>query len=300
MNKQEMNMSNKDWIKYHYDVESDFAKRILQSLKNSDDRVLLFKDSYNEIEQIFQKYKPGGGETDYTDVVVSIIKKRLRKESSVLDIGCASGNLIMALTLNGYDARGIDVSSELIKTAKKRLQTITKSNLIINADFLRYAIERTFDCVVLDNVIEHFHPDDISDILEKCHKIVNENGYIIILTPHRFSGPHDISKHFVPLGSKAMGFHLKEFSFTELHDLLKLAGFNKVFGFPFHPRLFRHINVIPNCSTWAGQKAIFAEKAFQSRFIAKVLSINATLSRGIVALLFPSVCVAKKERSYIK
>lgn len=283
-----------EWLKHHYLIECDYSQRILLSPKNSRERTQLFREGYNEITKITESYNPGGGETDYTDIVVSIIKKRLKKGSRVFDLGCATGNLLYKLALIGYEVEGIDVSDDLIEKANEKLHSISKWNSVKQADIMSYVVEKTFDCIVMDNAIEHFHPDTINDILRKCHGMLNENGYMIILTPHRFSGPHDISKYFLPLGSKSKGFHLKEFSFTDLYEHLKLAGFNEILGFPFHPRLFRNINLIPNCSIWAARKAIFLEKFMKKGGVSKVLTINATLSRILVAILFPAVCVAKK------
>ncbi len=284
-----------EWVEQYYRVESDYAQQILLSPKNSMDRLRLFQEGYNEITKIINTHNPGGGETNYTDLVVSLIKKRLNKGSSVFDIGCASGNLLYELAVNGYDIEGIDVSDELIKMAKDKLRLVSKSNSVNQSDIVSYNPQKPFDCIVMDNVIEHFHPDSVDDILQKCHKMLKKDGYIVILTPHKFSGPHDISKHFLPLGSKAKGFHLKEFSFTDLQMHLKQAGFQTVLGFPYHPRLFRKINLIPDCSEWSGRKAIMLENLFENTMLKRTLLINPTLSHIIVAILFPAICVAKKS-----
>ena len=283
-----------EWLENYFRTESDYAHKILLSPKNSIERERLFREGYNEITKILEIYNPGGGETHYTDVVVSMIKKRLIKGSKVFDLGCASGNLLYELAINGYEIEGIDVSDDLIEKAKDKLLLLSKSNSVSQADIMSYDPKSLFDCIVMDNVIEHFHPDSIDAILQKCYKMLKKEGYLIILTPHKFSGPHDISKYFLPLGSKAKGFHLKEFSFTDLHMHIKRANFQMVLGFPFHPRLLRRINLIPDCSEWSARKAIKLEKVFKNTILSKMLTLNPTFSRMIVALLFPSICVAKK------
>lgn len=283
-----------EWIQNYYRVERDYAQKILLSAKDSSDREQLFRDGYNQITNIIDTYNPGGGETDYTDVVVALIRKRLQKGSHVFDLGCASGNLLYKLAIVGYEIEGIDVSDELIQKASDKLGSISISDKVHRSDVMSYNPQGTFDCVVMDNVIEHFHPDTVDDVLHKCHEMLNEDGYVIVLTPHRFSGPHDISKHFLPLGSKAEGFHLREYSFTDLYEQLDQAGFRSVLGFPFHPRLLRKINIIPDCSKWAGRKAIHLENLFENTVLSRTLKINAEMSRIIVAILFPAVCVAQK------
>jgi hypothetical protein len=50
-------------------------------------------------------------------------------------------------------------------------------------------------------------------------------GRYVCVTPNRLNGPHDISKYFdrVPAG-----FHLKEYTVTELARLMRATGFSDV------------------------------------------------------------------------
>ena len=102
MNKQVM--TRQDGRKHHYAVERAYVQRILLSSKGSVERTQLFDDAYNEISRIKQAYDSGGVETPYKDVVVSIIRELLKPGSRVFDIGCASGDLIIALLEGGYEA----------------------------------------------------------------------------------------------------------------------------------------------------------------------------------------------------
>jgi 2-polyprenyl-3-methyl-5-hydroxy-6-metoxy-1,4-benzoquinol methylase len=282
------------WRKNLYRIESQFAQKILASEKDSPDRERLFQEGYSEITKIFDAHKPGGGVTDYTDVVATLVKKIIQNGGRIFDLGCASGNLLYALVNLGYEIEGIDVSEVLIQKAKDRLDSISKAHTVCQSDIMSYVPQTTFDCVVMDNIIEHFHLDSVDDILLKCRSMLKEDGYIIILTPHRFSGPHDTSKYFLPLGAKSKGFHLKEFSFTDLYEKLEQTGFRTILGYPFHPRLLRKIHVIPNCSKWAARKAIILEGIFEKIVLSRLLTIDATLSRALVSLLFPAICVAQK------
>ncbi len=50
-------------------------------------------------------------------------------------------------------------------------------------------------------------------------------GVYICITPNRLTGPHDVSKFF---DETAAGFHLKEYTNTELITLFKKVGFSKI------------------------------------------------------------------------
>lgn len=279
----------------HYRLEAEYARQIMVSPKNSPERTRLYQEGYNLITQLIAEYQPGGGETNYTDVVAALVAKRVSKGGAVFDLGCASGNLLCALALRGFRVAGMDVSDELVRQAREKLSALSLSGQVVCADVMSYAHPAPVDCVVMDNVIEHFHPDSIDDILKKCHVMLKPGGYLLVLTPHRLSGPHDVSGEFLPLGSVAQGFHLKEFSFTDLNDAMGRAGFGTVMGFPFHPRLLRKIGWIPDCSAWAGRKALILEKfVASSQILAGLFRLNKTASHLGVALCFPSICMAQK------
>ncbi len=74
-------------------------------------------------------------------------------------------------------------------------------------------------------VMEHLHPDDALEQLTNIYKTLTKQGIYICVTPNRLSGPHDISNRFDVV---ATGFHLKEYTNTELSNLFNQAGFSKV------------------------------------------------------------------------
>jgi len=83
--------------------------------------------------------------------------------------------------------------------------------------------------------MEHLHPDDALTQLQNIYQAISEHGIYICVTPNRLSGPHDISKYFSEF---SQGFHLKEYTVTELYHLFKAAGFSTVFLYRSY-RLFR-------------------------------------------------------------
>lgn len=76
--------------------------------------------------------------------------EQLKPEWSVLDIGCGNGALSADLSKHCREVVGIDISEENIKQAKKRADI----NFIC-ADVTNYDFKRSFDAIVLSNVLEH-------------------------------------------------------------------------------------------------------------------------------------------------
>src|SRR5690606_20747310 len=65
------------------------------------------------------------------------------------------------------------------------------------------------DTAFSDQLIEHLHPDDAADHFRVVRQVLKPGGVYIFRTPHRLSGPHDVSRYFC---EHAEGFHLKEWT----------------------------------------------------------------------------------------
>ena len=71
-------------------------------------------------------------------------------------------------------------------------------------------------------LMEHLHPDDAVAQLQEVYRVLQPGGCYICVTPNRLTGPHDISCYF---DDTATGFHLKEYTLTELEVLFRSVGF---------------------------------------------------------------------------
>jgi len=293
-------MTIEDWRRWQYELEKEYARKFLLSQKGSRERAELFRLAYSDvIGNVIEHYNPGGGETQHITVTAAIVKTLLPSPTGrkIFDLGCGSGKLLAALAKDGYDAYGTDLSANSIKIGRSALSKFQKADHIRQEDFLDYVSSTTFDAIIMDNVIEHLIPDTVSDVLLKCYAMLKSEGFLIVLTPHVLSGPHDISKYFVPCGAKAEGFHLREYSFTDLDQCLRNSGFSEVFGFPFHPRLMDQCGLLPWASRWAAVKSMKLEKIAQRPLVRRMLQSKATFAKIATAFGFPAVAVGVKHRA---
>ena len=81
------------------------------------------------------------------------------------------------------------------------------------------------DVAYSNQLMEHLHPNDALEQLGNIYRSLKYGGIYCCITPSRVSGPHDISVYF---DTVARGLHLKEYSYRELHDLFRRAGFRRV------------------------------------------------------------------------
>jgi hypothetical protein len=75
------------------------------------------------------------------------------------------------------------------------------------------------------DLVEHLHPDDMVEQTAAVARMLRPGGLYICVTPNRLSGPHDVSRNFDPTPT---GFHLREYTSTELAASMRRAGFSTV------------------------------------------------------------------------
>lgn len=117
---------------------------------------------------------------------------------------------------------GIDISREVLIR-----QPDDPPNLelyIMDAVELNFPAN-SFDIALSSQLIEHLHPDDVKHHFINVHRVLKESGVYGFSTPSRLNGPHDVSQSFDDVPT---GFHLKEWTYRELMNQLKIAGFRKI------------------------------------------------------------------------
>ncbi|MFH0988318.1 MAG: class I SAM-dependent methyltransferase [Parcubacteria group bacterium] len=167
------------------------------------------------------------------------------KSAEILDIGCGMGQFLEFLGLSGYENfLGVDLSEEAIRYCQER--GMNKVKLI--SDLKEFLLcSRSFDLVVLNDVIEHFPKGDVLDILQLINEHLNSGGKVIVKTGNLSSaiGPHIRYNDFT---------HESGFTEYSLTQVLKISGFKDNMVYPFvTPR-----NRVRRVIRWLGQKKLHA------------------------------------------
>ncbi len=101
-----------------------------------------------------------------------------------LDLGCGAGQVLQLLSSTGYsDLRGVDLSSQAVKLARKRGFEVVEEDLL---KYLRTSSER-FGLIIAFDVIEHFTRDELLELLDLVWKHLEPGGRVIIQTPNALS-----------------------------------------------------------------------------------------------------------------
>lgn len=212
--------STKEHLRKHYKLEKELAKKILES--DPDNRNRVMKNAYRKLYEEIEWHSEDKKNTDLKrkKSLYQKIKPFLPESGKIIDLGCGAGGLCQILSEKGYEVTGVDI--------------ILEDNLIDSPRDFKYLkkditnelaeVEYEFDIAISNQVIEHLHPNDVPDHIATVAKILKKDGKFIIRTPSNLGYPSDVSKYF---DRNPKGFHLKEYSYSEIEYLLLQNGFRQ-------------------------------------------------------------------------
>jgi len=110
----------------------------------------------------------------YYENIKTFINRLVRPGSRVLEVGCATGE-VLAATKPKLGV-GIDISREMVKLAREKFPEYT----FINTSIENFETTEKFDYVIMVDVIDHAY--DIMDVFQSIHKISHPQTKIILTT----------------------------------------------------------------------------------------------------------------------
>jgi 2-polyprenyl-3-methyl-5-hydroxy-6-metoxy-1,4-benzoquinol methylase len=98
---------------------------------------------------------------------------------NVVDLGCGRGEFVELLTEKRVNVTGIDSSEDMVDFCCDRGLKVLQCDLF---EYLEGLQDGELDGVLLSQVVEHFSPQQILDLLQLCAKKLELNGVIVIET----------------------------------------------------------------------------------------------------------------------
>lgn len=153
----------------------------------------------------------------------------LRPPGRLLDLGAGGGLFVHLARRAGWDATGIEISTQGRELARRRF------GLELRPDWFTPGLfpEAHFDAVALINVLDHLR--DPPRDLEEVHRILKPNGLIALRVPNGVfhAGLIRLQKSMPRLGGSLdlearLVFHLYVFTPATLRALLQAAGFEGI------------------------------------------------------------------------
>lgn len=144
------------------------------------------------------------------------LRRSLPAGAEVLEVGCATGDLLVPLRSAGFRVTGVELSEHAATSARTQHHLDVHTGTLSNVPFAG----RSFDAVIMRNVIEHV-PDPKGD-LERAASLLRPGGLVVLRTDNVASSDARLFR------SLWYGFdfprHLTLFSPSTLTECVRAAG----------------------------------------------------------------------------
>jgi len=122
---------------------------------------------------------------------IKTIENNLTKGCRVLDVGCGTGTLSLALANLGYHVTGLDKSCDMLVVANEKAQERGIIIDYIHRDMRELHGLSGFDCVLiaLDSLNYLENEDDVKQTFTGAYAALNDKGLLIfdVHTPHKMT-----------------------------------------------------------------------------------------------------------------
>jgi SAM-dependent methyltransferase len=223
-------------IEHHYRVELELAERLRHAPRA--ERLGLYGEVYDELyrrvpnhSQLTRKVSEAERRAAVVDRI-ALLRRFIDPQTVFLEIGAGDGSLTLEVARHARKCYALDVSREILSGVQHaRVETVLSDGCSVPVPANSVTLAYSFQ------VMEHIHPDDALEQLRNLFAGLAPGGSYVCVTPNRLNGPHDVSKFYDPV---ARGFHLKEYTASELEALFHAVGFRRVEAYPrFRGRYIR-------------------------------------------------------------
>ncbi len=176
--------------------------------------------------------------TDFANMAATLA---LPSGARILDVGCGSGWLSEYFARLGYNATGIDISDDLIRMARERVERVPYNvdhETALRCRFLTHDIElaplaEKFDAVICYDSLHHF--EDEQKVFRHLAAMLDVGGLLFILEGHKPSAGsptedelQDVMRRFGTLESPFTGEYLH--TLLDQHGLAVIGDYVSVNG----------------------------------------------------------------------
>lgn len=171
----------------------------------------------------------------------------------ILDIGCAFGWTLGALTGKAQELVGIDMDAAALEQAKKNYPNV--KFIIQTATTLPFE-DNMFDIVILSEVIEHVGDENKQCVIDEAYRVLKKGGLFIFTAPYdglfAWADPMDFKRRFPRIYRLYMRLtrYTPETAIEVGHKHISLPEIRGLFGERFEIEQIRYCGLLMPMLTW--------------------------------------------------
>ncbi len=151
------------------------------------------------------------------------VLKRYVRLGKVLDIGCGSGDFLVACRDNGFDVSGIEVNEEARNYTSSRI-----GNRVFHPHDSLFIPSDHVDMITMWHVLEHIH--DLDKQMNDIMRMLKPNGFLLLALPNPES--YDCRKYGKYWAAWDLPRHLFHFNPQTINVLAAKFGLKQIGTYP--------------------------------------------------------------------
>jgi SAM-dependent methyltransferase len=212
-------------LRHHYEVEMRLAARLRAAPREQRLHMLtgLYEELFREVPDHPRRVTKLTPEMSRDAVMrqMRFLRRFLRKDMTLLEIGPGDCALSFEAAKSVRQVYAVDVDAVLSTNARPPANFCLFLSDGVSVPVPPGSVNLAYS----NQLMEHLHPDDAREQLSNIFAALAPGGAYVCLTPNGLNGPHDISRAF---SDEPRGFHLKEYTMSELQALFLATGFRSV------------------------------------------------------------------------
>lgn len=137
--------------------------------------------TYNEFASIYDQLMEHAPYDAWVDFTNEIIKRKGKTVSSIIDLGCGTGEVAIPLAKQGYEVFGLDLSSHMLACASKKAHDENVAVQWIQQDMRQLSGLENIDVVIsyCDSINYITNEEDLRAVFERVYDSLTADGLFI-------------------------------------------------------------------------------------------------------------------------
>ena len=265
-------------LREHYRIEKELAARLRSALR--EERRRLYGPLYDELfrrvphhPQLTEKADPAARRTDVARQM-RLLRRFVKPDSVFLEVGAGDCGLSLEVAKSARKVFAVDVSREISDGVGRP----SNFELVLSDGVSVPVPPESVTLAYSRRLMEHLHPEDALEQLRNIHAALAAGSRYVCITPNGLSGPYDISGYFEDI---ATGFHLKEYTLTELAAVFRSVGFRRLAAYAGGKGAYVRV---PLPLVLAAERALRALPSSWCRTLARTFPMRALLGMTVVGV----------------
>lgn len=145
---------------------------------------------YEKFARVYDVFMADMPVEDWLAFIEELWARDTRKPNLILDIGCGTGAITIPLAKKGYSVIGIDISEDMLSTARQKADALDLDILFLNQDMREFELYGTVDSVIcICDTLNYLKNSDLNRIFSLVNNYLNHDGLFIfdISTEYKYA-----------------------------------------------------------------------------------------------------------------